>query len=137
MSKSLKTDYLIIGSGLVGMAFADTLFTETDANIIIVDRYAKPGGHWNLAYPFVTLHQPSSFFGVSSKELSRGEIDQIGLNKGMGDLATGDEICAYFDDVMRQRFLASGRVQYFPMCEYEGDGHRLHIHTSESIELCR
>tara|TARA_B110000977_G_scaffold99069_1_gene130238 strand:- start:2225 stop:3703 length:1479 start_codon:yes stop_codon:yes gene_type:complete len=122
VGKSLKTDYLIVGSGLVGMAFADTLFTETDANIIIVDRYAKPGGHWNMAYPFVTLHQPSSFFGVSSKELSRGEIDQIGLNKGMGDLATGDEICAYFDDVMRQRFLASGRVQYFPMCEYEGDG---------------
>ena len=122
MIEALKTDYLIIGSGLVGMAFADTLFTETDANIIIVDRYAKPGGHWNMAYPFVTLHQPSSFFGVSSKELSRGEMDHIGLNKGMADLATGPELLAYFDDVMRQRFLASGRVQYFPMCEYEGDG---------------
>ena len=122
MGEVLKTDYLIIGSGLVGMAFADTLFTETDANIIIVDRYAKPGGHWNMAYPFVTLHQPSAFFGVSSKELSRGEIDRVGLNQGMGDLATGDEICAYFDDVMRSRFLASGRVQYFPMCDYEGDG---------------
>ena len=83
----LETDYLVVGSGLVGMAFADTLFTETDANIIIIDRYAKPGGHWNLAYPFVTLHQPSAYFGVSSKELSRGEIDHIGLNKGMSDLA--------------------------------------------------
>ena len=122
MSEFLETDYLIVGSGLVGMAFADTLFTETDANIIIVDRYAKPGGHWNLAYPFVTLHQPSAYFGVSSKELSRGEIDHVGLNKGMSDLATGAELLAYFDDVMRQRFLASGRVQYFPMCEYEGDG---------------
>jgi hypothetical protein len=122
LSELLKTDYLIIGSGLVGMAFADTLFTETDANIIIVDRYAKPGGHWNMAYPFVTLHQPSAFFGVSSKELSRGDIDHIGLNQGMSDLATGAELLAYFDDVMRQRFLASGRVQYFPMCEYEGDG---------------
>jgi hypothetical protein len=118
----LKTDYLIVGSGLVGMAFADTLLTETDANLIIVDRYAKPGGHWNMAYPFVTLHQPSAYFGVSSKELSRGDVDYIGLNKGMSDLATGDEVCAYFDDVMRQRFLASGRVQYFPMCEYEGSG---------------
>ena len=122
MNDFLETDYLIVGSGLVGMAFADTLFTETDANIIIIDRYAKPGGHWNLAYPFVTLHQPSAYFGVSSKELSRGEIDHIGLNKGMSDLATGAELLAYFDDVMRQRFLASGRVQYFPMCEYEGDG---------------
>ena len=61
MSKGLKTDYLIIGSGVVGMAFADSLLTETDADIIIVDRYAMPGGHWNVAYPFVTLHQPSSF----------------------------------------------------------------------------
>ncbi|MDG0970260.1 MAG: NAD(P)/FAD-dependent oxidoreductase [Porticoccaceae bacterium] len=122
MSELLQTDYLVIGSGLVGMAFVDTLLTETDAHIIIVDRYAKPGGHWNVAYPFVTLHQPSSYFGVSSKELSQGEIDQIGLNKGMGDLASGAEVCAYFDDVMRQRFLASGRVQYFPMCDYVGDG---------------
>jgi hypothetical protein len=120
--KKLETEYLIIGSGLVGMAFADTLLTETDANIIIVDRYANPGGHWNMAYPFVTLHQPSAYFGVSSKELSRGIIDTIGLNKGMNDLATGSELLAYFDEVMRQRFLASGRVRYFPMCEYKGEG---------------
>ena len=120
--KKLETEYLIIGSGLVGMAFADTLLTETDANIVIVDRYANPGGHWNMAYPFVTLHQPSAYFGVSSKELSRGVIDTIGLNKGMNDLATGSELLAYFDEVMRQRFLASGRVRYFPMCEYKGEG---------------
>ena len=99
--KKLETEYLIIGSGLVGMAFADTLLTETDTNIVIVDRYANPGGHWNMAYPFVTLHQPSAYFGVSSKELSRGVIDTIGLNKGMNDLATGSELLAYFDEVMR------------------------------------
>jgi len=40
----------------------------------------------------------------------------------LGDLATGAEILAYFDDVMRQRFLPSGRVRYFPMAIYEGDG---------------
>jgi saccharopine dehydrogenase-like NADP-dependent oxidoreductase len=33
-----ETDYLIVGSGAVGMAFADILLTESDANIIIVDR---------------------------------------------------------------------------------------------------
>ena len=31
----LKTDYLIVGSGAVGMAFADILLSETDANIIL------------------------------------------------------------------------------------------------------
>ena len=49
MVDRLETDYLIVGSGLVGMAFTDTLLTESKVNIIIVDRYAKPGGHWNIA----------------------------------------------------------------------------------------
>lgn len=56
------TDYLIVGAGAVGMAFADTLLTENpDATVTFVDRHARPGGHWNDAYPFVTLHQPSAF----------------------------------------------------------------------------
>ncbi len=118
----LETDYLIVGSGAVGMAFADVLLTETDANIVIVDRFAKPGGHWNSAYPFVTLHQPSSFYGVSSRELSKGVKDEVGWNKGLNDLASGAEVMAYFDDVMRHQFLPTGRVQYFPMCDYRGDG---------------
>ena len=78
MPQKLTTDYLIIGGGAMGMAFADILLSETLANIIIVDKFAKPGGHWNLAYPFVTLHQPSAFYGVSSKELSQGRIDNLG-----------------------------------------------------------
>jgi len=55
MTQTLSADYLIIGSGAMGMAFADTLLTESDATIIMVDRFAKPGGHWNVAYPFVRL----------------------------------------------------------------------------------
>ncbi len=118
----LETDYLIIGSGAVGMAFADVLLTETDATMIIVDRYQKPGGHWNVAYPFVTLHQPSAFYGVSSSELSKGLKDQVGLNKGLHGLASGAEVSAYFDDVMQHQLLPSGRVQYFPLCNYTGEG---------------
>ena len=121
--QQLETDYLIIGSGAVGMAFADVLLAETDANIIIVDKHHKPGGHWNDAYSFVTLHQPSSFYGVSSRELCGSTLDNIGLNKGLSELATGAEIMSYYDKVMRHTFLPSGRVQYFPMCEYQGDGH--------------
>jgi NAD(P)-binding Rossmann-like domain len=118
----LQADYLIVGSGAVGMAFADTLVTETNATIIIVDKHQKPGGHWNVAYPFVTLHQPSAFYGVNSVELSKGRKDEVGLNKGLNDLASGAEVCAYFDEVMRHKLLPSGRVQYFPMCDYLGDG---------------
>src|SRR5207244_2495729 len=35
--------------------------------------------------------------------------------------ASGAEICGYFDEIMRHRFLASGRVRFFPMSEYIGD----------------
>jgi len=117
----LETDYLIIGSGAVGMAFADTLLSETDATIIMVDRYAKPGGHWNVAYPFVSLHQPSQFYGVSSKELSNGRKDKAGLNKGLLSLASGSEVSTYFEEVMHDTFLPSGRVQYYPSCNYLGN----------------
>ncbi len=119
---AIETDYLIVGSGAVGMAFADTLLSETDADIVIVDRHAKPGGHWNLAYPFVTLHQPSAYYGVSSLELSKSRKDTVGWNQGLDDLASGAEVSAYFDEVMRHRFLPSGRVRYFPMSDYRGDG---------------
>ncbi len=117
----LEADYLIIGAGAVGMAFADTLITETDATVIMVDRMAKPGGHWNIAYPFVTLHQPSAYYGVNSVELSKGRRDPAGWNQGLGDLASGTEVLAYFEDVMRHRLLPSGRVQYFPMCDAQDD----------------
>lgn len=50
-NKILETDYLIVGSGAVGMAFADTLLTETDASIIIVDKLHKPGGIGILHIP--------------------------------------------------------------------------------------
>jgi hypothetical protein len=121
-AQHLQTDYLIIGSGAVGMAFADVLLTETDANIIIIDKHHKPGGHWNDAYSFVTLHQPSAIYGVSSRELSNGTVDEVGLNKGLAELASGAEVMSYYDQVMKHTFLPSGRVKYFPMCEYQGDG---------------
>ena len=123
MTDHIKTDYLVIGSGAVGMAFVDTLLDEMpDVDVVMVDRFAKPGGHWNSAYPFVTLHQPSAFYGVNSRELSQGLIDESGLNKGLGDLATGSEILSYFEAVMRQKFLNSGRVRFFPLSTYKGDG---------------
>ncbi|MEQ1493083.1 MAG: NAD(P)-binding protein, partial [Terricaulis sp.] len=83
----IEADYLIVGAGAVGMAFADTLLTETTATIALVDRHHRPGGHWNDAYPFVRLHQPSATYGVNSRELGSGRIDTHGLNKGFSELA--------------------------------------------------
>lgn len=116
-----ETDYLIIGAGATGLAFADTLVAESDAHVTLVDRHGKPGGHWNDAYAFVTLHQPSSFYGVASMELGSGLKDPIGLNRGMAELASGPEVSGYFERVMNHRLLASGRVSYHPLSNYLGD----------------
>ena len=131
----LETDYLIIGAGAVGMAFADIILAETNANIIMVDKHHKPGGHWNLAYPFVRLHQPSTYYGVSSTELGENGKDEIGFNKGLKHLASGAAINAYYDDIMNYKFLPSGRVKFFPMCEYKGDGKFTSLLTDEVHEV--
>ena len=114
-------DYLVIGAGAMGMAFTDVLMTESDASVVIVDRYNQPGGHWNYAYPFVRLHQPSHFYGVNSLPLGSDTFDSSGLNQGLYELAGKNEICAYLEQVMKG-FIESGRVRYLPMCEYLGDG---------------
>ncbi len=116
----LETDYLIIGSGAVGMAFADTLFHESKATMVIVDKHHGPGGHWNDAYPFVRLHQPSSFYGVNSRKLGADGLDSHRLNVGMTERASSAELLYYYECVM-QEMLASGRVRYLPMTEYQGE----------------
>ena len=122
MAELVESDYLIVGAGGMGMAFADEILTQTSATITIVDRNHRPGGHWNDAYPFVRLHQASVCYGVNSTALGQHAVDQVGWNKGCYELASGSEVVAYFDKVMRERFLRSGRVRYLPMCEYRGEG---------------
>ena len=118
----IDTDYLVTGAGAMGMAFTDVLLTETDATVTLVDEKSAPGGHWNDAYPYVRLHQPSSFYGVNSTPLGSGAVDEVGTNKGLYELATGSEVVAYFRQVLDQRFLPSGRVRYLPMSRHDGDG---------------
>lgn len=119
--EKIQADYLVVGAGAMGMAFTDTLVAETDAHVVLVDRGHAPGGHWTRAYPFVRLHQPSAYYGVNSRPLGSDSIDRVGWNEGLYELATGGEVCAYFDQVMHQHLLPSGQVSYFPMAEYLGD----------------
>jgi hypothetical protein len=128
---SNPTDYLVIGGGATAMAFVDTLLTEQpQATVTIVDRRHRPGGHWNDAYPFVRLHQPSAWYGVASLELASGSKDVVGPNRGLYSLASGAEVLAHFDQVMQQRFLPSGRVRWLPMSEYARDADGSHRITS-------
>ena len=131
---TIEADYLVVGAGAMGLAFTDTLVSESDATVVVVDRNDQPGGHWTTAYPFVRLHQPSAYYGVNSRNLGSDAIDQDGLNAGYYELASGAEVCAYFDAVMRQHLLPSGRVTYLPMSEYLGDG-RIRTLGGEDIEV--
>jgi hypothetical protein len=127
--QNLEADYLVVGCGAAGMAFTDSLIADSDADVIMVDRRHAPGGHWNEAYAFVRLHQPSAYYGVNSLPLGNDAIDQDGLNQGLYEQASAPEICAYYDRVMQKHLLPSGRVRYFPMCDYVGE-HRFVSHLS-------
>jgi hypothetical protein len=122
MVGELETDYLVVGAGAAGMAFADALLEHCDATIAIVDRRHAPGGHWIDAYPYVRLHQPSAFYGVSSVPFGQDALDVVGTNAGYYEAAGAHDIRAYYANVMLRRFLPSGRVRYFPSSDYLGDG---------------
>jgi NAD(P)-binding Rossmann-like domain len=120
-TRSIETDYLVVGCGAAGMAFADSLIDASRADVVMVDRRHAPGGHWLEAYPFVRLHQPSAYYGVNSLPLGSETIDRHGPNAGMYERAGAAEICGYYDRVMQQRLLPSGQVRYFPMSSYVGE----------------
>lgn len=132
--RTIRADYLVVGAGAMGMAFADTLIAESDATVVIVDRNHAPGGHWTTAYPYVRLHQPSAYYGVNSRHLGSGAIDESGPNAGFYELAGGAEVCAYYEAVMRRQLLPSGRVTYLPMSEHLGDG-RIRTLGGEEFEV--
>ena len=115
----LKTDYLVVGCGAMGIAFVDEILNASskygnnqNTEFIIIDKHSKPGGHWNDAYQFVTLHQPAAYYGVNSKY----------LGEGGHDLVSKSQILAYFELVLKD-FINTGRVKFFSMCEYIGENH--------------
>ncbi|MDG2306812.1 MAG: hypothetical protein P8R42_19635 [Candidatus Binatia bacterium] len=112
MVEKLETDYLVIGSGAMGMAFTDEMITRNPrAHFFLVDKHARAGGHWNDAYGHVSLHQPADFYEVNSEILGRGGAA----------LASGTEVMAYYERVLA-KLVASERLQHFPMCESLGEG---------------
>lgn len=124
--RAIEADYLVIGAGAMGMAFVDQILAESpDAQIVLIDRHARPGGHWNDAYPFVSLHQPAAYYGVNSEPLGRGGAA----------LASGAEVLAYYERVLR-RLLSTGRLQYFPLCEArEGGAFRSLVEPDEEVSV--
>ena len=107
----IETDYLIIGAGAMGIAFADEIFTtKPHVKLTVIDKRSHFGGHWNDAYDFVKLHQPAAFYGVNS----------LVLGNGKRDLSSKPEILAYYKKI-EDKFKASGRVHFLSKYHYMGN----------------
>jgi hypothetical protein len=126
---TLETDYLVVGAGAMGLAFTDALVDHADVHVTVVDRRHTAGGHWQDAYPFVQLHQASLFYGVASAVLGSGAVQRHGPEAGLQERARQPEIQAYFDDILRRRLVASGRVTFLGGSEYHAVGSS-HLVTS-------
>lgn len=122
MTTVVDVDYLVVGAGAMGMAFTDALIDHAErARVALVDRRHGAGGHWLEAYPFVRLHQASALYGVASTLLGGGRVQHRGPEAGLQERATKSEICAYYERVLADHMLDSGRVEFFGGCEYIGD----------------
>ena len=119
MTTAVEADYLVIGAGAMGMAFTDALIDHSDATVALVDRRDGVGGHWRGAYPFVRLHQSSTFYGVASTVLGGG-LQQEGPEAGLHERADQRAIQAYYDDVLARRMVGPGRVRVFTGSEHTG-----------------
>ena len=121
VTRSLETDYLVVGAGAMGMAFTDALIDHADVHVTLVDRRHAAGGHWLDAYPFVQLHQASVFYGVASTVLGSGAMQMDGPEAGLQERARQSEIRAYYDDILYRRFLGSGQVAFLGGTEYHSE----------------
>ncbi len=136
-TRTIRTDYLVVGAGALGMAFTDALIDHADVHVTLVDRRHAPGGHWNDAYPFVQLHQAPRFYGVASTPLGHGAVQDHGPEAGLHERARQSEIRAYFDDVMQRRFIGSGRVTFLSGSEHRRDGDEHLVTSNVSGETVR
>ncbi|MGZ4589678.1 MAG: NAD(P)-binding protein [Actinomycetes bacterium] len=121
MTRGVEADYLVVGAGAMGMAFTDALIDHADVRVALVDRRHDVGGHWLGAYPFVRLHQSSTFYGVASTVLGGGRIQEHGPEVGLHERADQPTICAYYNHLLADRMLGPGRVEFFAGCDYVGD----------------
>ena len=134
MTRTVEADYVVVGAGASGMAFTDALIDHADVRVALVDRRHGVGGHWLEDYSFVRLHQSSTFYGVASTVLG-GQRQTEGPEAGLHERADQAAICAYYDDVLTNRLLGSGRVDFYAGCDYRRDRTVVSLVSGEQYEV--
>ena len=59
---------------------------------------------------------------MASTLLGGNRVQESGPEAGMDERASAAEICEYYAGVLKERLLESGRVSFYPNCDYLGDG---------------
>ena len=96
------------------MSFVDSLLKHSPKklSVLLVDKRAAPGGHWNDAYGFVTLHQPARNYGVESTALEA-------FTQHPEKLASRDEILDYYRSLLSRWGEAGHRVSFVGGAAYD------------------
>ena len=139
MTRTLDVDYLVVGAGAMGMGFVDALIDHADVRVALVDRRHAAGGHWIEDYPFVRLHQSSTFYGVASTVLAGGRTQERGPEAGLHVRASQPEIVDYYAQAL-ERMRQTGRVEVLTGSDYLGDRtvvSRISGQRYEVPETCR
>ena len=131
----VDVDYLVVGAGAMGMGFVDALIDHADVRVALVDRRDGVGGHWRHAYPFVRLHQSSTFYGVSSRVLGGGRLQTTGPEAGLHERADQPTICGYYEQVLDEHMVGPGHVEFFPRCDYLGGRAFVSLETGERFDV--
>jgi hypothetical protein len=89
-------DYVVVGGGMTGTGItAELLEFRPNAKILIMDKLTQLGGHWNFAYPYVRLHNFTSYYTLYGHPMP----DEI--RKQAKHRANLTEILAYFNQIQR------------------------------------
>ena len=87
-------DYVIVGGGMTGCGIvAELLDFRPDASILIIDKQERLGGHWNFAYPYVRLHNFTSYYTLYGYPMPDKIRSQEHHRAGLPD------ILAYFGQI--------------------------------------
>ena len=125
----------MVGAGAMGMAFTDALIDHADVRVALVDRRRGVGGHWLEAYPFVRLHQSSTFYGAASTVLGGGRSSRTDRRQDSRAGRPADDLCLLRRPARRPDARRPGRVEFFPGCDYLGDRTFVSLDSGERFEV--
>jgi hypothetical protein len=103
------------------MGFVDALIEHAEVRVAMVDRRDGVGGHWRHACSLsCDCTSPRPLRRGVACVLGGGRIQTEGPEAGLHERADPLTICAYYEQLLAERMVGPGRVEFFPRCDYVG-----------------